>query len=305
MVFGYGLGWDLRSFLYRRSTSASALKALFQYYCREYSPVTPPEKKPQGYTQQALKRLSKINQISAIITAKPCIAVEIRELTIAVPSDLFVLKRDDRDGEDKLVQQRLCEWRCEAISSLLRRLTSLVTLTLVGLWVSPWFGFAIHDFEIPGSAILIPPSVKHLVIKEIYTTRASDDAIPMMRRTHPSYLDTSTVLGQFCGYNEVEHLHLELPLPDATFFNGLPYSSGIKSLRLDFDCIDPFSTRHGQLLMSELLRTLNGLPNLTTLELRYSANKFRQTIILPKYWHRVVPRIPVVRLPVHAFADAF
>ena len=287
MIFGNDLGWELQSFVYRRGTSASALKALWTHYCARGS-LSPSGRNTR--ISYARRQMNRPNRILSIVAVDPYIAFSIRELSIAVPVD----GRDQSKLASRSLSHQLpAAWQKDTLVALLGSLVNLDTLHIVSVPISMVSAQRL-PFKDVGKylqAFQIPSSVKYLSIVE------SIPAVKGYRYSFPVRL----VSDQFRGFEKVESLKLKIPLAHKAFFRCIKKFAAIRFLRLDIDNTSRFASSPA--LVATLLNMINVLPELITLELHYKDNGTYD--LFPAHWRSHVPRLTTIRLPLHAFHAAF
>lgn len=298
MIFSF-LGWELRPFIFKRTTSNSARKALWTFYCAD---VTPSMSRKADFVHSAHKHVIKPQDMLKVFKKFPTAANAITEAGFCVPSgrieDITTLGMD--------THVTVCfptAWKQERLRRLLTRLHKMETLTLRALAIP-------RNHEIPFEAedpltlaeyrpITIPTSVRHLVLEECFdkqrvraqvSSRTIVGVNVVYRRV---FADSCSHIHQkFYGSEHLRTLHFKTWYLDRSSLRFICECTALEELRIDLHDID---SQGDFAVLGRLFSKIRDLKSLTVLDVRWPTKDNLQ--MFPTWWTDRLLKLRTFRLP--------
>lgn len=305
-IFGF-LGWELSVFLFNHATHDSALKALWPFFCTEKHPQ-PGGTDAADLTRMSFRYMAKARRLVSALEKVPSLAPKLTELTLAIPN---VRVEVSPSQKNEAQYHSPTAWDCGHLHDLFKALSDLEKLTLTTFVIPRSQNTAIswhYDPSNSSDRILIPPSVKHLIVEETPDSGCASAETRAMwtrifGRTSDSH-ETSRTLRFIRLCPALETLHVKTFRLERHFIFVLMDCQDLKELRYDVMETNPASSPCWSISIGSFFSNLKNFNNLTVLDLRFCRiNGHYGYGVWPLRWAKRIPQVRTMRVAFHGFAE--
>lgn len=283
-------------FLSSRESNNSALRALWPVFCRKLLPASSGDRADiNSISTIAYNRIRmRTAHMRAALASTPEMASTVSQVTIAAP--VYIEEVESARGR---FQARVYIESTSTWHNLFLRLYRMHELRLVAIPFRKTRKRSGAAQQALLSSIPMPSSVKRLYVEDIMLCSCGDEDEHDLHNC----CEISNVASLFGQCQDVELLHVKTPVLTREQAERVQRFDSLTEFRADVSNI--FESVENEDFM-ELLEDLGSLPQLTTVDLRYTWLKYSAgQSPFPDDWTVYLPNIHTLRMPLVVFFPAF
>ena len=291
-----------RAFIWNRSTSASALRALWTHYCVDET-VCIDTPHSDDVERIALRSMRRLELMHRALMANSSLSKYCTKLKLAIPMPRYTASEDGSN----LVLQLPVAWKQHLLSPVLQQMSTLRELEVVPLSIPFMYGTykdlqecstGFEPSKSSNSKISLPSWIKSFIVEETawgawYDKRAARCIGPDMEEGTRS----SQLLSTFTGFGCIENLHIKSSSWKMPPMDQIKHFTALETLRIDH------CKASNRKWFRILVANIQHLQHLQILDLRFCREDGGDDIFYQS-WPRDLPNLSTIRLPFSIFPEA-